>query len=218
MNIYVVAEGLAEREVYLRWIPLVNPSLCPVDHIEDVNNDNFYLISGRGYPHYFEAIEDAIADVNGVDKFDRLVVSVDSHEMSHAEKVEEMELFFSTRVCHVEIRVVIQHFCFETWALGNRTIIRQHPESARLVGYRALFDVRSQDPELLPSNSDEDLNRSQFAAVYLKAALNDKYRNLTYTKSNPRPLYHQSYFERVRNRFDNTDHIASFDGFLSAFV
>lgn len=218
MNIYVVAEGLAEREVYLCWIPLVNPRLCPVDRIEDVANDNFYLISGRGYPQYLETIEAAIADVNGVDKFDRLVVSVDSEEMSHAEKLQEMNSFISTHSCRVDIRIVIQHFCFETWALGNRTIVRPHPESPRLIRYRELFDVRSQDPELLPSNSDEDFNRSQFAAVYLKAALNDKYRNLTYTKSNPTPLLHQMYFQRVRNRFDSTDHIASFDGFLSAFV
>ena len=218
MNIYVVAEGLAEREVYLCWIPLVNPRLSPVYRIEDVDNDNFYLISGGGYPQYFETIEAAIDDVNGVYKFDRLVVSVDSEEMSHSEKLEEMGAFFATRPCRADIRIVIQHFCFETWALGNRTIVRAHPGSARLIRYRVLFDVRSRDPELLPSNSDEDLNRSQFAATYLRAALNDKFRNLTYTKSNPTPLLHQMYFQRVRNRFDSTDHIASFDGFLSAFV
>lgn len=218
MNIYVVAEGLVERKVYLSWIPFANPRLSPVARIEDVENDNFFLISGGGYPQYLETIEAAIADVNGVDKFDRLVVSVDSEEMSHTEKLEEMKSFLEGRRCRVEIRMVIQHFCFETWALGNRTIVRPQPQSARVIRYRALFDVRSQDPELLPANLDEDLNRSQFAAVYLKAALNDTYRNLTYSKNNPTAVLHQTYFQRVRGRFDDTGHIGSFNGFLSAFV
>jgi len=48
--------------------------------------------------------------------------------------------------------------------------------------------------------------------------LNEKYRKLTYSKSNPGALLHDKYFQRVKARLDTTGHITSFNDFLSAFV
>jgi hypothetical protein len=48
--------------------------------------------------------------------------------------------------------------------------------------------------------------------------LNEKYRNLTYSKSNPGALLHVKYFEQIKNRLKDTGHIASFGAFLQAFV
>lgn len=218
MNIYVTVEGVVERRVYAHWIPLVNPILSRVNYIDEVASENFLLISGGGYPQYFEVIEAAIDDVNQFPVFDRLVVSVDSEEMEQAEKFDEIESFIASRHCRVQIVIVVQHFCFETWALGNRLIIRPNPQLSRLARYRGIFNVRNSDPEMLPALPQEDLNRSQFAERYLRAALNDRFRNLTYSKANPEALLHDSYFNQVRNRFVNTGHIASFGGFAGAFV
>jgi hypothetical protein len=124
----------------------------------------------------------------------------------------------ATQNTTVEIRIVVQHFCFEAWALGNRRIVRPHPTSSRLREYKQLFDVRSRDPELLPHKLDENLNRAQFAEKYLRLALTDTFRNLTYTKSNPQAVLHDKYFAQVKNRLRDTGHIASFDDFLRAFV
>ena len=219
MNIYVVVEGeVGEKKVYKHWIPLVNPTLIYVNHVSEIENDNFAIIAGMGYPQYLKVIEDAIGDVNNYGNIDRLIVAIDSEEMLYEEKLNEINEHVSKFHCVADISTVVQHFCLETWALGNRRIIRPHPQSSKLREYKSFFDIRLNDPELLPGYQAEELNRAQFAFKYLKRALNERYKNLTYTKSNPQPLLHNKYFERVKERLEDTGHISSFRVFLNAFV
>jgi len=218
MNIHVVVEGvIGGAKVYKTWVPLVNPRLSYVSHISDVVNDNFSIVAGGGFPQYYDTIDAAIADVNSYGNIQRLVICVDSEEMSYQDKYREIEDHISGSTCLAEIRIVVQHFCLETWALGNQVIVT-HPHSELLRKYVNFFNVRVKDPELLPGYSEEELNRAQFAARYLKCALNDKYRRLTYSKSNPTALLHPKYFDRVKQRFQNTRHISSFAHFLGAFA
>lgn len=219
MNIYVVVEGeVGEKKVYKHWIPLVNPTLTYVNHVSEIEKDNFAVIAGMGYPQYLRVIEDAIGDINNYGNIDRLVIAVDSEETSYEEKFNEINEHISGIHCVAEIVIVVQHFCLEAWALGNRVIIRQHPQSSKLREYKRFFNVRLYDPELLPGYQAEELNRAQFAFKYLKRALNERYKNLTYTKSNPGPLLHNKYFERVKERLEDTGHISSFGVFLNAFA
>lgn len=218
MNIYIVTEGKAEKIVFQSWIPLVNPSLSYITNLDDLANDNFYIISAMGYPYYFNIIENAIQDVNNLGRFDRLVLSIDSEDMTRQDKYDEIYEFVSRLNCITEIIVVIQHFCFETWALGNRKLFRTNPSHSKLREYKRLFNVKTNDPELLPSKPDEEMNRAQFAEKYLRLALNDRFRNLSYIKSNPKALLHTTYFTQIKNRLDDTGHIASFDDFLNAFI
>jgi hypothetical protein len=218
MNIYIVTEGIAEKIVFQSWIPLINPSLSYTTYLDDVTDDNFYIISGMGYPYYFDILDNAIQDVNNLGRFDRLVVSVDSEEMTKQQKYDEISEFVSKLNCIAEIRVIIQHFCFETWALGNRRLFRNNPSLSKLREYKTLFNVKIKDPELLPSKPDEELNRAQFAEKYLRLALNDRFRNLSYFKSNPKALLHTTYFTQIKNRLNDTGHISSFDDFLNAFI
>lgn len=217
MNIYVVTEGKAEKIVFEHWIPMVNPSLSYIERIDDLTNNNFYVVSGNGYPYYYEIIEDAIQDVNQIG-FDRLVVSLDSEEMTKQDKYTEANEFISQKYCVADIRIVVQHYCFETWALGNRRLIRTNPSLPKLREYMRFFDIKLADPELLPGKPDEELNRAQLSEKYLRCALNDRHRNLTYSKSNPQYLLHPTYFTQVKSRLSDTGHIASFDDFLKAFV
>lgn len=218
MNIYVVVEGQAEKHVYKSWIPLVNPSLSHAEHLSTVNEDTFYLITGGGYPQYYSVIDNAINDVNDIGIFNRLVISADSEDMTREEKETEILDHLSGKGCQVDIHIIIQHFCLETWALGNRKIVRKDPRTDRLRLYKKIFNVRSRDPELLPANKDEELNRSQFATKYLRAALCDRYRNLSYSKGAPRLVSYYKYFGQVKDRFQDTQHISSFESFLLAFL
>jgi hypothetical protein len=219
MNIFIVVEGeVGEKKVYQHWVPLVNPELNYVPHISLVDNNNFSILSGGGHPQYFDVIDSAIDDVNSLNNIDRLVISVDSEDLSYEEKYDEILKFSSQFKCKSEIKIVVQHFCLETWGLGNRAIIRQNPQLPTLIQYRRFYNVRSKDPELLPPYEPEELNKSQFAVKYLRHALNDKFRNLTYTKSNPTVLLHDKYFGRVKERYEQTNHIKSFHNFLSAFI
>jgi hypothetical protein len=219
VNIHVVVEGeVGEAHVYKHWIPLVNPSLSYVGHVSAIQRDNFAIIAGNGYPHYFEIIDAAVEDVNSLGNINRLVIAVDSEEMSYADKYSELQQHLSNLSCAADIRIVIQHFCLETWALGNRAILSSNRQSRQLREYVNFFNVRINNPELLSGYPRERLNRAQFAGKYLKYALNEKYQNLTYSKNNPKALLHPKYFGHVRDRFVQTGHIPSFEHFLKAFI
>ncbi len=216
MNLYVVVEGNVEKFVYQKWIPKVNPALTYVEYIDDITDNHFYIISGGGYPNYFGMIDDAIKDVNLLNNIDRLVIAVDSEDMEREEKINEIQDFLRDKVCQTEIRVIIQHFCIETWALGNKKIVSLSRRSPKLREYLEFFDVKTNDPEKLPPYDVEKLNRAQFAKKYLLRLLKEKYKKLTYTKKDG-VLVQPKFYERVRRRFDIDNHIQSFGDFLEAF-
>ncbi len=219
MNIYLVVEGpIGERQVYAHWVPLVNPRLQLVTNLEEIVNDNLIIYSGGGYPSYFDVIEAGVRDVEANENLDRLVVAVDSEQMSYAEKRAEISEFIQGLRTHINYRIVVQHFCLETWALGNKFIVSRKPKDIKVREYRRHYDVLHRDPEFLPAYPLEDFNRSQFAERYLRRLLNEKYRNLTYRKGNPIVLLNDKYFERVKGRCLETGHIMSFNDFLTAFV
>jgi hypothetical protein len=219
VNIYLVVEGpVGEKQVYAHWVPLVNPQLCLVSDLSSVTNDTFIIYSGGGYPNYFDVIEAAVQDVQANSQFDRLVVAVDSEEMSQSEKWTEIDDFIQGLGTNINYRIVVQHFCLETWALGNRSIVSRKPKDPKVREYRQHYDVLVRDPELMPGYLVDGLNRSQLAERYLRRLLIDRYRNLTYTKSNPSILLNDKYFERVKSRHVQTNHIKSLNDFLSAFV
>lgn len=218
MNVYVVVEGSStEPQVYRSWIPLANPSLKVVDYIDQVVSDNFYIVSGGGYPYIFNVIDNAIADINSNLQFDRLVVAIDSEEKTYIDTFNEIDSYIAARHPRIEYRIIIQHFCFETWALGHRKFGPRRPRSDTLKAYKKLHDVLSQDPELLPANDVEELNRAQFALKYLCIAIQDKGRHLTYSKRKPDVVLHPKYFSELQSRLDDTGHISSFSSFLAAF-
>ena len=219
MNIYLVVEGrVGEKQVYGFWVPLVNPVLKITNNIEEVTENCLHVISGGGYPNYFDVIADGIKDVEANKTFDRLVIAIDSEDMSYEDKKTEIQTFIKDYKTLIDYRIVVQHFCLETWALGNRVIFPRNPKNSHIREYRNYFNVLINDPELLPDYPKEELNRSQFAEKYLRFTLNDKYKNLSYSKNNPQALLHITYFERVRSRFLETGHISSFRDFLEAFI
>lgn len=218
MNYYVVVEGAAtEREVYRSWIPLVNPHLTFVSHPSLLDGGKFTIVSGFGYPFYKQVILNAIADIADLPGNTRLVVCVDSEEMEREEKFSEIQsLVESAAAPLLDCRIVVQHFCFETWALGNRKL-KGPSNNPDLTNLRRLYDVSHLDPEGLPPLVEKELNRSQHAAYYLAKLLNNKHKNITYSKSSPDVVAHPKYFEQVKNRLHDTQHINSFESFLNAF-
>jgi hypothetical protein len=218
VNVYVVAEGeVTEKLVYKSWIPLVNPSLSFVDRADLLRDNHFTIYGGRGYPFYFQMIDDAIDDINALGNIQRLVIAIDSEDMTYEEKRTETLNHVSDRRCSAEIRVIVQHFCIECWALGNRRICCSNPQDQRLRDYKKHYNVRIKDPELMPPYPGERLNRAQFATRYLNLLLQHKFQRKGYSKNRPDALLHPKYFEQLKKRFVETGHIRSFNDFLSAF-
>jgi len=217
MNIYVVVEGRGDKRVYKEWIPMVNSSLAYVEDLSQISNNNFIIFEGGGYPYYRGVIESAIDDVNTDNSIDKLVVSADSEEMSFQDKHDELLDLVSSKWCRVPVIIVVQHFCLETWALGNSRVCPTNPCNAKLQIYKRFFDVRTSDPELLPEYPSEKLNRAQFSERYLRTVLVERNPRIGYSKANPKALLSDRYFAQVKARLEVTGHIASFSNFITAF-
>lgn len=220
MNLYIVIEGeLASKKIYEHWIPYVNRNLSYVNHISEIVIDNFSILMGGGQPGILERIDAAIDDVNAYGNIDRLIIALDSEDFTFEEKYGWIYQHVSQKDCVAEIRILIQHFCMEAWALGNVAIVRPNPQDSKLREYKNIYDIRTNDPELLPPYPPEELNRAQFAEKYLRRAILDSSNGqATYTKRNSNALLHQGYYNRLKRRLEETGHISSFGGFLTAFV
>jgi hypothetical protein len=218
VNIYVVVEGkVGERIVYKNWIPFVNQSLSYIENFQDYNENNFKIYSGGGYPAFFETIRAGIEESNMNPRIDRLVVAIDSEDLSYQEKYDEVSDFINEVGCNKDFKIIVQHFCLETWAIGNRKLSSKNITVHKLKDYKKFYCVYNNDPEGLPSYPKEELNRSQFCAKYLKKLLQNKYDHLTYTKGNPKILLNESFFNQVVKRLNQTSHIQSFSHFLNSF-
>lgn len=221
MNVYVVVEGeKAARKIYKTWIPIVNPELQYIDYLTQLGQNNFFILAGFGQSQFLtNQIERAINDVNNL-PFDRLVLAIDSEDKSFQDKLTELTERVEGIGCNVPVKYVIQHFCFETWLLGNKQIFRRKTDDYDLQKFRALFDVRNNDPELLPANDERAWNRSQFALQYLRAGLRDVHpaNRISYSKGQPGVIPTEGYFNQVKNRHLDEHHIMSFQGFLDAFI
>ena len=215
MNIYVLVEGKTEKPVYKSWISYVNPELTYVSHPSELIDNQFSIVSAMGYPGYFQHIDSAVADVATSMTIDRLVVAIDSEEMTREEKYNEVEARILSSGVLIDYRIIVQHFCIETWALGNRRIVGVLPQSPDLRGFKNVYDVRENDPEGLPAQNE--WNRAQFAYQYLRAAFRDRRSSLTYSKGKPGLLQTESYFQQLQKRLSETDHISSFGSFMRVF-
>jgi hypothetical protein len=218
VNLYVVVEGRTEKAVYSKWIPLINPSLTEIGAVADVKTNSFLIVEGGGVPAYFDVIKAGVEDVHSITAFNRLVVCIDSEELTYTAKYQEVESFIDGIGLPIDYRIVVQHFCFETWALGNQKIVSRHPKDPRLLGFKNHFDVGVQDPELLTIMPGSILNRALFAESYLRALMHEKYRNLSYVNGHPGPVAHGSYYAQLVTRQSKTGHIRSFSHLLSAMI
>lgn len=220
MNYYVVVEGKkTESKLYKAWIPYLNSSLTQINYITEFNTNNYLIISGNGFPDYYNTIENGINDLINNPIIDFLVIAVDSEDSSYDEKLEEINNFISSKIGDLfynKIKIIIQHFCIETWALANRLLIPRNPQDIELRRYINFFNVLDNDPEDIPPY--ENFNRAQFAEKYLNKAINAHRSVLTYSKSNPILLLDRAYFNQIKSRYDTTIHIRSFGNFINAFI
>jgi len=203
--------------VFKRWIPALRPDLAYVEHPTLLVPNSFTIISGLGYPAYLRIVRDAAIDVRDHPGYGTLVVSVDAEEVDPMVRRNEVLNVIRGVAPALQPIVIVQNQCIETWALGNRRMVRRFPVNPDHRRWKLHHDVWNLDPEDMPAQPEIGLNRAQSALAYLIAAIRDRNPTLSYSKSNPSILSDPAYLEQLRRRSIDTGHLHSFTDFCDAF-
>lgn len=217
MNLYFLVEGRStEKKVYPKFIEyFFQGKLTRVNQFHEVHKNNYFLLSGNGYPHIFTNIlKNSMKDINSIGTYNYLIICIDADENSVHERKEELSEYLQQFKeegvellpdCNIEL--VVQNRCIETWFLGNKVVYKTNPASERLLKFQKFYNVRNDDPELMPIFEDFD-DHANFHFAYLKEMLRE--RSVRYTKNYPRDVAEIHYLERLIERGENNNHIQSF--------
>lgn len=202
MNLYFLVEGTqSERKVYPAWLDHLLPELQRVQSCDDVNEKNYYLISGEGYPSLiYDFIPRSIAEINSNGKYSYFVVCLDAEENTVAELTTEIDAFLSKqklKLNNAEIVLIFQNRCLESWLLGNRKIYPKNPQNKPLLDYTKYYDVSVNCPENM-GRYQEFNTHAQFHGAYLRALFEAK--NITYSKKRPGDVLKPFYLEQLLTR------------------
>ena len=205
MNIYFLVEGKTERKVYPKWLANLAPGLERVDSPSDATKNNYYLISGGGYPGILDNhLIDSARDVHASGNYDYLVLAIDADDSNAARKTKEVDDFIrdnNIAFNNVKFVVMPQVVCMETWFLGNRRIYSRNP-SADGIPFTSHYDISSNDPEQMPKPDEYNGSIGNYHYHYLKAMLIEK--NVRYSKSNPNSVTESSYIDELWKRLNSS--------------
>ncbi|MEG3878799.1 hypothetical protein QT972_15580 [Microcoleus sp. herbarium7] len=217
MNLYFLVEGThSERKVYPAWLAHLLPELQRVDNCDDVNEKNYYLISGEGYPSLYNFIPPAIAEINSNGKYSYFVVCLDAEENTVAELTTEIDNFLNEqklKLNNAELILIFQNRCLESWLLGNRKIYSKNPQDKPLLDYTRYYDVSVNCPENM-GRYQEFNTHAQFHGAYLRALFESK--NITYSKKRPGDVLKPFYLEQLLTRIQvHPEQLTTFRQFIN---
>lgn len=112
----------------------------------------------------------------------------------------------------IELVIIVQNRCLETWFLGNRKIYSRQPQHNPLLDYTRYYDVSADCPELMGKYRDFNTH-AQFHEAYLKELFRAK--NISYSKKNPGDVVQLYYFEQLIARIKaKNSHLRTFQLFV----
>ncbi|MFP4413897.1 hypothetical protein [Coleofasciculus sp.] len=218
MNIYFLVEGnSSEKKIYPKWLWYLLPELKPVTYHDQVQKNNYYLISGKGYPAILhDGLDNAIDKIKETNNYDYLVLCMDADEETVNERESYIENLIqrkNTDLGDTKIKIIIQNRCIETWLLGNRKIFdSRQPLESPLSDYVNYYDVSHYDPEKMGKYNMR--NHADFHFKYLQKIF--EARNISYTKKFPGDAMKRYYLEQLQKRVqDDSTHLETFQNFLS---
>jgi hypothetical protein len=201
MNLYFLVEGThSERKLYPAWLSYLLPELQQVYNYDDVNEKNYYLISGQGYPSIYNYITSSIDEINSNGKYNYFVLCLDAEENTVSELQAEIQDFLSNQnleLKNTELILIVQNRCLESWLLGNRNIYSKNPQDQPLLDYTKYYDVSVNCPEIMGKYQDFNTH-AQFHGAYLKKLFEAK--KTSYSKRDPGDAGKEFYFNQLLAR------------------
>ena len=217
MNIYFLVEGKTEKRIYTQWLAYLIPELTQVKSYHRVQENNYYLISGKGYPSILSlGLPNAADKIQETQKYDYLVLCVDADEETVEERTEYIYNFIEDngiKLGETKPIVIVQNRCIETWLLGNRKMFDSgEPQDPPLADYVKYYDVSQEDPELMGPYQNK--NHARFHKQYLQNIFWAK--NLSYSKTNPGEALKEDYLNELIKRIsDRPEHLKSFESLIT---
>lgn len=217
MNLYFLVEGSqSERKIYPAWLAYLLPELQRVDNYDDVNENNYYLISGEGYSSLYDFIPPSIEEINLNGNYNYFVMCFDADECTAAERHAEIHEFLLAQklelIKRTELVLIVQNRCLESWLLGNRKIYTKNPQNQPLLDYTKYYDVSVNCPENMGKYQDFNTH-AQFHATYLRKLFEAK--NTSYSKKNPGDARKEFYFNQLLERIKyEPEHLTTFRYFI----
>jgi hypothetical protein len=190
------------------------PELKRVRDYDEVIRNNYYLISGGGYPSIYHHLKNAIMEVNSLQKYDYLILCLDADESTVEERIQQINDYTireDLKLLNCGFKIVIQNKCLETWFLGNRIVYPRQPHGHVFRQYAKFYNVSVNDPELMRLYKGFT-SISLFHYRYLKEMLAE--RNIRYTKNNPKAVTDAPYIEQLIARVKDTDHLKTLKDFF----
>lgn len=217
MNIYFLVEGNStEKKIYPQWLTYLIPELKRVQYYDQVQNNNYYLISGEGYPAILhDGLDNAVDKIQETNNYDYLVICIDADEDPVNEKITYVQQFIEEKNINLgktKIKVIVQNRCIETWLLGNKRLFdSRQPLEIPLLDYVNYYDISQKDPEKMGCFNMR--NHADFHFQYLREIFNAK--NIVYSKQRPGEATKQYYLEQLQERTRNyPTHLETFQDFL----
>ncbi|MBL7690389.1 MAG: hypothetical protein JNM41_02255 [Flavipsychrobacter sp.] len=220
MNLYILVEGeKTEMAFYPKWIEELLPNITRANHLNEVTENKYYLISGYGIPSINKHTINAIQEINNNPIFDYLIVIVDGEEIGTERRRQKLSAYvaesgaFLSNKC--QLKIIVQNVCIESWFLGNRKIFKRTPETQTLKEYIQHYNVFEEDPELMEKINENFPNKANFHIAYLKAIF--KEHKMTYSKANPKPVIDSTYIQQMQKRISETHHLNSYKDLFVLF-
>ncbi|OHD18793.1 MAG: hypothetical protein A2086_03205 [Spirochaetes bacterium GWD1_27_9] len=218
MNIYFLVEGQStETQIYPEWLLHLVPNLKRVSYYDQVSDNCYYLFSSNGIPSIYDDIINAIEDISNSGLYDYLVICLDAEELTVEQRKNEIfSVLKDNKIIlnGLNLEIIVQNRCFETWFLGNRKIFKQNPQFQDFIDLVKYYNVYNLDPELMQKPACYSKSIAEFHRKYLSEML--KERKLYYSKSNPKIIKEKYYLKELNKRVKICpSHLQSFQSFIN---
>lgn len=183
----------------------------------------FICFLEKAIPKYLKKLKNALADIKCVNeqskytkiKIDVLFLVIDSDMYDSFEKalqsvsnyIESCKLL--VKEAKVRVIPIIQRECIESWFLENKALF---PEkySDKFKCFVEHYNVGTDDPELMPSNSEK--TKGQFAYSYLARMCLEN--GFIYTKSSIDRVSDDTCIDNIYQRFLQTGQLKTFGNLI----
>lgn len=220
MNLYFLLE---DEKSFLKTLPLwfeyMDFKYCRVADIKEVRENNYVLQSGQGVTQLvtrvlFDTIDTILLNPG---KIDMLVVILDAEELEADARKQQVNEQINRRYergkIDFDIEVFVCNRCFETWLLGCCGLYpTNYPDpQSDFYKYYIHYNVEKDDPEKMKTPEGDKGTTAKYHFHYLHELL--RYRNIRYSKNNPKNVATERYFKGIVERIEKTEHLNSFKTF-----